>query len=156
MRKNIAWIAVLLLAFAPAAFAAKGEKGDKGPSAAQIAKANERATFDKDNMCAHTNAKGKKATFCPADIGHLNDEERGKGCIIGKLDTERNTEDGLTPGQYHVYMRREGSKWQIFYVQKDQVIAQAKSVKQNMDNEHKPSFVEAGTRIRYWELQFSF
>ena len=158
MRRNAAWIGLILLAIVPAAFAAKAEKGEKGgkPTAKQIDLANSRATFDTDDKIDHTNAKKKKVTFIPADIGHLNDEERAKGCILGKIETERNTEDGLSPGQYHVYLRREGKKWEIYFCQKGQCVGEAKSIKEGMDNAHKPTFVDAGTRIRYWELQFSF
>lgn len=125
------------------------------PSAGKIDKAGARADYDKDNTAEQRNAKGQKVIFTPADIGHINDEERGNGCIIGKLDTDRNTSDGLTPGQYRVYLRKHDGKWQIFFCQKDEAVGFSKSVQVIDDNEHKPKFTDAGTRIRYWKLSFS-
>src|SRR6185369_4360089 len=92
------------------------------PTANQIEKAAAKVSYDKDKEITHKNAKNQKISFVPADIGHMNDEERAKGCILGKLDTDRNTGDGLTPGQYRVYMRKHEGKWQVFFCQKDEAV----------------------------------
>jgi hypothetical protein len=157
MRKLLPLLVLLSLVIA-AAPKDKGKEIHKDwPTAGQVEKANDHVKeYQKDHKVSHTNAKGKEATFTPANIGDMNDEERGRGCIIGILDTERDTADGLTPGRYHAYLRKHNGKWQVFFCQKNEAVGFAKDVEHIDDNEHKPKFTSAGTRIRYWELSFSF
>jgi hypothetical protein len=151
MRWALALIAVLGLAAVPA-MAAKD-----GPSKGQVAKADANAKFDKGNAASHTHGgTGKTVKFIPADVSHLNSEEMAKGAILGKIDTERNTKDGLTPGKYSVFIRKPGQKWQVFYCKDDVVVAEAGDVEQNLDNEHKPRFADGGNSIRYYKIKFTF
>jgi hypothetical protein len=158
MRKVMPLVIVLGLLVAAAPKDKDGGKKEihkDWPTSKQIEKADNAATFDSHNTCHHTNGKGQKISFVPADIGHLNDEERGKGCIIGKFETERNTGDGLTPGTYRVYLRKHDGKWQVFFCQKNEPVENSKVVKFVDDNEHKPKFTDAGTELRYWKLNIS-
>ena len=103
MRWALALMAALMICTVPAAMAAKPEKApEKGkkqlqdaPGHAAIAKANDKATFNKEDTATKEFASGKVVRFTPADLGHMSDEEIGKGCIIGILDTERATPDSL-------------------------------------------------------------
>jgi hypothetical protein len=152
MRWALALIAVLGLAAVPAAMAAKVKNG---PTKGQVAKAGANVKFDKSNAVTHHHSNGKAVTFVPADVGHLNSEEMAKGAIIGKLETERATKDGLEPGVYRVYIRKPGGRWEIFYCQDDAPVAEASDVEQNLDNEHKPRFADGGNSIRYYKIKFS-
>jgi hypothetical protein len=154
MRWALAVIATLMIAGVPAAMAAKKDMKD-APKPAAVAKAGARATFEKDNAATHTYANGKSATFVPCDIGHLNEEEFARGAVIGKLELGKASKDGLEPGVYRVYLRKQGH-WQAFFCQDDKAVACSDEVQSGLDNEHKPKFVDAGTAIRYGWFKFSF
>jgi len=149
------WILALVAATVLAVPVAMAAKPKDPPKANAVAKAGERATFDKDKACTYKFAGNKVVKFTPADIGHLNNEERGKGCIIGKLETERDTKGGLKAGTYRVYMRKPGNHWEVFFTRLDDVVDQAE-VDQGLDNEHDPRFMEGGNAIRYFTIKFTY
>jgi hypothetical protein len=130
-------------------------KPKDGPNKNQISKADARVKFDKNDTVVDRHSSGKTVKFTPADIGHLNTEELANGAIIGKLETERNTKDGLTPGSYRVYVRKQG-KWQVFFCHEGQTVAQADDVTGNLDGEKKPKFVDGGSALRYGWWKFSY
>ena len=151
MRWALALVAVMIFAI-PAAMAAKPKDAPK-PNA--VAKAGDKVTFDKDKACTYKFAGNKVVKFTPADIGHLNDEERSKGCIIGKLETERDTKGGLKAGTYRVYMRKPVNHWEVYFAKQDDVVDQAE-VTQGLENEHDPRFMEGGNAIRYFTIKFTY
>ncbi len=164
MRWALALMAALMICTVPAAMAAKPEKApEKGkkelqdaPGRVAIAKANDKATFQKENTATKEFASGKIVRFTPADLSGMNDEEIGHGCVIGILDTERATPDGLEPGKYRVFTRKHGNHWQVFYCQKDDAVMKASDTTNVDGNEHKPKFEESGQRLHYWFLKFSY
>ncbi|HEV8606489.1 MAG TPA: hypothetical protein VGQ99_14035 [Tepidisphaeraceae bacterium] len=155
MRWAIATIVLLVIAGVPAAMAAKKDMKE-APGKAAVAKAGAKATFQKDNAATHTFASGKSVTFVPCDIGHLNEEEFARGAVIGKLELQKGSKDGLEPGVYRVFLRKPGNHWQAFFCQDDKPVACAEDVQAGLDNEHKPKFVDAGTAIRYGWFKFSY
>jgi len=155
MRWALALIATLMIAGVPAAMAAKKDMKDP-PNKGAVAKAGAKATFDKKAMATHTFASGKTVTFTPADIGHLSQDDLGRGAVIGRLTTDKETKEGLPAGKYEVYLRKPGGSWQIFYCQDDRPIAQADNVDGGLDNEHEPKFTDGGNSIRYWRIKFSY
>jgi len=167
MRWLLVLIAVLMFAGVPGALAAK-DKADKSgkndkkdihenwPTAKEISRANGRVQFQSDRTTKHEFKAGKTVKFTPADIGGMNDEERGKGCILGVIDSEADSGDGLKPGRYHVYLRKHENRWQVFFVDKNEAVGFAHHLSQGLDNEHEPKFVESGNELRYWQLQFSY
>ena len=153
MRWAIAIVATLMLAAVPAALAAKKDMKD-APGKAAVAKAGNKATFNKDDAVTHAYAGGKTATFVPCDIGHLNEEQLQNGAVIGKLELTKGTKDGLEAGTYRVFVRKSGH-WQAFFCQDDKPVASAEVCQGGLDNEHKPKFVDAGNAIRYGWFKFS-
>jgi hypothetical protein len=160
MRWALALIAVLMIGAVPATYAAKKDLAKKemkdAPGRAAVAKAGAKATFEKDNTATHTWANGKSVTFVPCDIGHLKEEEFAHGAVIGKLETEKASKDGLEPGVYRVFIRKPANHWQVYFCQDDKPVAQADEAMAGLDNEHKPKFVDAGTAIRYGWFKFSY
>lgn len=154
MRWALAVIATLMIAGVPAAMAAKKDMKD-APGKAAVAKAGAKSTFEKENSATHTYANGKTATFTPCDIGHMNEEELGRGFIMGKLELTKASKDGLEPGVYRVYVRKQG-RWQAYFCQDDKPVACAEDCQGGLDNVHKPQFVDTGTAIRYGWFKFSF
>ena len=65
------------------------------------------------------------------------------------------SKDGLEPGVYRVYLRKQGH-WQAFFCQDDKPVGCSDECQAGLDNEHKPKFVDAGTAIRYGWFKFSF
>lgn len=160
MRWALALIATLMIAGVPAAMAAKKELAKKDmkdpPNKGAVSKAADKATFDKKAAASHTFANGKTVTFTPADIGHLSQDDLGRGAIIGRLVTEKDTRDGMPAGKYQVYIKKPGNSWQIYYCEDDRPVAQADSVEGGLDNEHAPKFADGGNSIRYWRIKFSY
>jgi len=154
MRWTLALIVMFVIAGVPAALAAKKDMKDP-PGKAAVAKAGARANFDKEHAATHTYASGKSVTFVPCDLGHLNEEELARGAVIGKLELGKGTKDGLEPGVYRVFIRKQGH-WQAFFCQDDKPVACAEDVQAGLNNEHRPKFVDAGTAIRYGWFKFSF
>jgi hypothetical protein len=153
MRWALALIVLFVVAGVPAALAAKKDMKD-APGKAAVAKAGAKATFQKEDAVTHTYAGGKTATFVPCDIGHLNEGELAHGFLAGKLELTKGTKDGLEPGVYRVYMRKERG-WQAFFCQDDKPVACSEDVQAGLNNEHKPKFVDAGSAIRYGWFKFS-
>src|SRR5688500_12135063 len=152
MRWALALIVAVGVMGIPAVNAAKPKDA---PSKGAVGKAGANTKFEKNNAVTHRHSTGKTVTFTPADVSHLNTEEMSRGAVIGKIETERNTKDGLTPGTYRVFIRKPGGKWQVFFTQDDQVVAESENVEQNLDNEHKPRFADGGNTIRYYKIKFS-
>jgi len=153
MRWALALIAVLMFGV-PAAMAAKGAKNPPGKGA--VVKANNKVEFEKEGSIVHTFAGGKTCKFTPANLSHFNQEEMAVGQIIGKLETARNTKDGLDAGTYRVFIDKPGNTWRVFFLEGDKVVGQSDNVDQGLDNEHKPKFADAGNSIRYWKIKFSY
>ena len=160
MKWALALVATLMMAGVPAAFAAKKELAKKDmkdpPNKGAVAKASAKATFDKKAIATHTFANGRTVTFTPADIGHLSQDDLGRGAVIGRFTTDKDTKEGLPAGKYEVYLRKPGGSWQIFYCDDDRPVAQADNVEGGLDNEHAPKFTDGGNSIRYWRLKFSY
>jgi len=161
MRWAFALIATLMIAGVPAAMAAKKDLAMKDkdtkdyPRPAAIAKAGDKVIFKKENSVTHTYANGKTATFVPCDIG-TNKDEIERGMILGRLELTRNSKDGLEPGLYRVYIRKEGNHWQAFFCQDDKAVGKADECQGGLEGESKPHFMDAGTAIRYGWFKFSF
>src|SRR4051812_5888091 len=159
MRWALALIAAFMIAGVPA-MSAKKELAKKdmkdAPTRGAVAKAGDKVTFEKKDAATHHFANGKSVTFTPADIGHLSQDDLSRGAIIGKIETEKETKEGLAPGTYRVYLRKPGGSWQIFYCQDDRPVAQADNVDGGLDNEHAPKFMDGGNSIRYWRIKFSY
>jgi hypothetical protein len=153
MRWALALIAMFVIAGVPAALAAKKDMKDP-PGKGAVAKAGNKASFQKEHAVTHTYASGKSATFVPCDLGHLNDGELAAGFLAGKLELGKGTKDGLEPGVYRVYIRKQGG-WQVFFCQDDKPVACSEDVTAGLNNEHKPKFVDAGSAIRYAWFKFS-
>jgi hypothetical protein len=151
MRWALALIAMFVIAGVPAAMAAKKDMKDP-PGKAAVAKADARATFEKEHAAFHA---GRSAKFVPCDIGHLNDGELAHGFVAGKLELGKASKDGLAPGTYKVFIRKQGS-WQVYFCQDDKPVACAEDVQAGLDNEHRPKFVEAGAAIRFGWYKFSY
>jgi len=152
MRWALALVAVLIFAV-PTALAGKPKNP---PGKGAVAKANNKAEFEKEGSASHTFAGGKSAKFTPANLSHFNQEELAVGQVIGKLETTRNTKDGLEAGTYRVFVDKPGNSWRVYFLKDDAVVGQSENVDQGLDNEHKPKFVDAGNAIRYWRIKFSY
>ena len=170
MRRLMPWMAVLVLAAVPAFGAAKKappkksaaeEKReamqDKWPSAREVQIAiNKIDEWNKHRM-TRTKFRGKNAEFWPTDIGRFNDEEKANGFILGKLVNDGESKDGLQPGQYYVYGRKEGSsRWEVYYFSANQVVAKSKAVVQNLEDIKDPLFKDSGGAVHYWRLKFDW
>ena len=153
MRWFLALTVLFVIAGVPAALAAKKDMKDP-PGKGAVAKAGAGAKFQKEHAATHTYGSGKSATFVPCDLGHLNDGELAHGFVAGKLELSKGTKDGLEPGVYRVFIRKQGG-WQVFFCQDDKAVACSEAVQAGLDNEHKPKFVDAGNAIRYAWFKFS-
>jgi hypothetical protein len=151
MRWALALIVLFVVAGVPAALAAKKDMKDP-PGKAAVSKADAKATFEKEHAATHA---GRDAKFIPCDIGHLNDGELAAGFVIGKLDIGKASKDGLAPGTYKVYVRKQGG-WQVFFCQGDKAVGCAEDAQAGLDNEHRPKFVDGGAAIRYGWYKFSY
>ncbi len=149
-------VVVSLALFVAIPFTIAAAKKAFGPSAEQIAAAHARAEYSKDDAVTFKFPSGKKVTFIPANIGHADWDDRAKGVIIGKLESDRKTFDGLEPGMYLAYLCRIEGKWHVYYTEKDHAVGEASFFDDGLDNDHKPSFVDNGTKIRYGKMKFSY
>jgi hypothetical protein len=167
MRTVLLVLAVSLLAASPVLAAAtakdKGEttaeKRDRlrenWPTAKEIDKAQARVAWNTENT-ATAEFRNKKVIFIPTKLGDISDEARAKGVVLGKLETKTESKDGLAAGEYVVYARKEGTKWEVYFCQKGEPVAKSKTVLQNQADRHEPKFDNAGAAIHYWELKWDW
>jgi hypothetical protein len=128
----------------------------RGPTAAELDRANAQCELNNENTVTHKYSSGLELKFVPAKIGDMNDTERARGVIIGKLITPKETPDGLKADTYRAYLCKEGGKWCVYWIQGNKVIAKASSCVVMDDNAHEPRLVENSSKIHYWEVKFSF
>ncbi len=155
MQKILAIVLVSLMATALVAQAAAKREEPKGPSPAQIEKANDKATFAPEDTAVHKVPTGS-VKFIPAKIGDFNEAQIAKGVILGKLESPHKTVDGLPIGTYHAYVCKEGGEWVVYYCKGTDVVGKAKSIEKVDHTFHKPEFNENGHAIFYWVLKFSW
>jgi hypothetical protein len=127
----------------------------KEPTAAELDRANKACALNTDNTAIHKLSGGDEVKFVPAKIGDLNDTERAKGCILGKLIAPRKTPGGLAAETYRAYLCKEQGTWCVYWIQDTKIIAKATCEHSN-DNQHEPEFQDSGKMIRYWEVKFSY
>lgn len=170
MRGLLPWMAVLLLAAVPV-FGAAAKKApprqsaaeekreamkDKWPSARQVQlEVNRIRDWNKGRM-TQTRFRGKNVEFWPADHSKHSDEEKANGFILGKLVSEGDSKDGLSAGQYYVYGRKEGSRWEVYFFSQNEVQAKSKQVSQNLEDLKNPLFKDGGGSVHYWQLKFDW
>lgn len=126
------------------------------PTKGQVAKAEARAEgrWDKGDA-AKTTFRGKTVKFVPADISGFNDEQLREGAMLGILDTETESKDGLPPGRYRVFIRKSGG-WEVYFIQNGEPVAKSKQVMGNQESLHEPRFKQGGAAVHYWVLQFDW
>ena len=98
------------------------------PDQGDVAKKVKAAKLD-ESKAGSAEKNGKKAKFTPA-AAEPSEADLAKGAVIGKLSTELPaSEIGLDPGDYHVYVMKEGDTWKSFAVAADGTMIEAKGTK---------------------------
>jgi hypothetical protein len=167
------WLAVLVLAAVPAiamaqrapakppARSAAEEKREamkaaKWPTAREVQNAVNRIDEWNKDRVARSRFRNGNVEFWPVDIGRKRSEERESGIILGKIVTEVESKGGLKPGQYYVFTRKEGPRWEVYYYTAAEVVEKSKSVAQNLNNTRNPMFRDGNASIHYWVLKFDW
>jgi len=149
-------IVACIVAGSAAGFAAQKIHAD-WPSAQQVKRAFANHKYKMDHI-AKEKYKGHPIIFTPCEMSDLSGEQKARGMILGKLQTEVSSADKLPKGTYLVYVQKRNDQWQAFFCEPGtfEPIQKSTEVKSDLDDHDRPSFEVDNTTIRYWRLRVAY
>ncbi len=128
---------------------------EKWPADKIVERALSQVRYDTANTIERE-FRGETVRFIPANFNHIDEEAQKKGMILGKLQSETESKDGLPAGTYAVFIRKEDASWEVYFTQGGTCVAKSKNVLQNQTVVEKPKFQDAGTAIHHGQWIFDW